>query len=326
MILDITRHKFFEGLATLLLFALVTAIATGTSYPHVAVETATATPLSFTIAHFALQHPVLAVALLAMLMVYSILRLARATARASLYPEGTLAAISLGAVTLMALLPSAHYATTAIVALLACETFGRLLYCFGPNIRAHYLFTAMLALGVLPLIDGALLPLTAIVVILTILLRGTLREAIITNVGVALPLLIYCYVEWLTMGNIATPILAIRQSITSASIETIIGYLTLPRLIFIGALIAATLASVMLYFSNRVTLGISARNVWFILLTSLVALTASITVGGFVTPNVIVAMAICAIPMLPMLFICAQPLTSVVAYLLFIIAGVIALV
>ena len=325
MILDVTRHKFFEGLATLLLFALVTAIATGASYLHATFEVSTSTPLSIAIANFAIHHPMLAVLAIAPLMVYSALRLSRATARASLYPEGTLAAISLAGVTLMALLPSAHYATTAVVALLTCETFGRLLYCFGPNIRAHYLFTSMLALGTLPLVDGALLPLTAIVVILTMLLRGTLREAIIAIVGVSLPLMIYCYVEWLTMGDIATPIVVIRQGLTSTSLETIIEYLTLPRLIFIGVLLATTLASAMLYFANRVTLGIGARKVWFLLLTSLATLAASIIIGGWVTPGVIVAMAIIAIPMLPMLFICVQPLTSVVTYILFIIAGVVAL-
>lgn len=327
MILDISRHKFFEGLATLLLFATVMAIATSVSYiPAESEAVTTMTPIGLLVGRFALSHPLLSVVCVAVIMVYSVLRLARATARAMLYPQGTLAAISLGAVTLLALLPSANYAYLAVVALLMCETFGRLIYCFDPNIRAHYLFTAMLALGTLPLVDGALSPLVVVVVVLTILLRSTMRETIVTLVGVVSPLFVCCYIEWLAMGDFEVPILAVREALMASSLETIIDYLTLPRLIFIGVMIAAAAVSIMLYFTNRVSLGVGVRNVWLVLLMSAAVLAVSIFLGGFITPGVIVAMAIIFVPMLPMLFICAQPLTAVLAYVLFVLASFVALI
>ncbi|MBQ8367115.1 MAG: hypothetical protein IJX40_05200 [Alistipes sp.] len=325
MILDITRHKFFEGFATLLLFAIVTTIATGIS--HIPIETDVATnaaPLGALIRHFAARHSVLSIIALAPIFVYAVLRLARATARASLYPQGTLAAISLGAIVLMALIPSAEYAMLSIVALLACEAVGRLLYCFGPNIRAHHLFTAMLALGTLPLVDGVLVPIVAVVALLTILLRGTLREAIITLVGVFAPLFICCYIEWLMMGDFGAPLEGIKGTLLAASYTSIIGYITLPRLIFLGTLIALALLSIILYFTNRVSLGSGARNVWFVLLMSIVTLTASMLLG-YISPSIIIVMSIVIVPMLPMLFVCITPLLSVATYILFILTAIVAL-
>lgn len=325
MILDITRHKFFEGLATLLLFAVVTAIVTGVSYIHLEGDTATAiAPLGALVSHLSLRHPILSVIAMMPIVVYAVLRLARATARASLYPQGTLAAIALGAITLTALLPSAKYAITTLVALLSCEAFGRLLYCFGPNIRAHYLFTATLALGTLPLVDGALIIFAGVVTILTIILRRTLRESILAVVGVSLPLLLCCYIEWLSMGSFSTPFHTIGEALLTPSYATILDYITLPRLIFLGVLAAVALLSVMLYFTNRVSLSISARNVWFVLLISVITLAITMLLG-YISPSIVITLSVVIVPMLPMLFICTGPLTSVIAYLLFTLAAIVAL-
>ena len=324
MILDITRHKFFEGLATLLLFALVTAIATGVAYTPAEV-TSTTTPIGALVSRFAAGHPTLSVIAIIPCVVYAVLRLARATARASIYPQSTLGAIALGATTLMALLPSAEYATLTIVALLTCEAFGRLLYCFGPNIRAHYLFTAMLALGALPLVDGTFVALVGAVLLLTIILRGTLRETIIALVGVVTPLTTACYIEWLSMGNFTAPLLTVWDSLLTSSFTTIIDYLTLPRLIFLGILVTLTLLSLMQYFTNRVSLGTSARNVWFILMMSVVTIAISIILGH-ISVGIIVAMAIILVPTLPMLFICSTPFISVATYTLFVLAAIVSLI
>lgn len=325
MILDITRHKFFEGFATLLLFALVTTIATGVTYTPASPEAMSATPpIGALVSHLATHHTILSVVAMLPLMVYAVLRLARATARAKIYPQSTLGAIALGAATLMALLPSTEYATLTIVALLTCEAFGRLLYCFGPNIRAHYLFTSMLALGALPLIDGTFVPLVGVVALLTIVLRGTLRETIIALVGALSPMIISCYVEWLAMGSFIAPLIAIRDSLLTSSYTTIIDYITLPRLIFLGVLVTFALLSVMQYFTNRVTLSTSARNVWFLLLMATVTIVITMLLGHIST-GIIVAMAIILVPTLPMLFICTTPLMSVVMYILFILAAAIAL-
>lgn len=325
MILDITRHKFFEGLATLLLFAVVTTMATWVAYMPTEPEALTTMPpIGALVSHVAAQHATLSAVAMFPIIVYAVLRLARATARAKIYPQSTLGAIALGAATLMALLPSTEYATLSIVALLTCEAFGRLLYCFGPNIRAHYLFTAMLALGALPLVDGTFVPLAGAVVLLTIALRGTLRETIIALVGALLPAITSCYIEWLTMGSFTTPLAAIRESLLTSSYMSITDYITLPRLIFLGVLATLALLSVVQYFTNRVTLSTSARNVWFILLMATVTIIITMLLGHIST-GIIVAMAVISVPMLPMLFICTTPFISVATYILFLLAAAIAL-
>lgn len=325
MILDVTRHKFYEGLITLLIFATATVAAVWMSYGDVTTEAEVATPpLGMLINRFTVTYPTLAKIAILPLMVYAVLRLSRATARVSLYPQGTLAAIALASVTLFAVIPAEEYATLTVVALLLSEAIGRLIYCFGPNVRAHYLFTAMLALGMLPLVDGSLVILTALIPTLTILLRGTIRETVITIVGTITPIFVCCYVLWLSGNSFAAPMETIRDSISIHSSEPFLAYLTLPRLIFVGTLLFLQLSSTILYFSNRTLISGNGRNIWFILQLSLVALVASLVVLGATTPAMVVAAAIVITPMIPMFFVCVSPFISVTTYIVVIIAAFVA--
>lgn len=325
MILDVTRHKFYEGLITLLLFATATVAAVWMSYGDVTTAADTiAPPLGALIDRFVATYPTLAKIAILPLMICAVLRLSRATARVSLYPQGTLAAIALASVTLFAVIPAKEYATLTVVALLLSEAIGRLIYCFGPNVRAHYLFTSTLALGMLPLVDGSLVVLTVLIPTLTILLRGTIRESVITIVGTITPIFACCYAIWLSGDSFTAPMEAIRDSISIHSSEPFLTYLTLPRLIFVGTLLFLQLSSTILYFSNRTLISGSGRNIWFILQLSLVALVASLVALGTASPAMVVAAAILIAPMIPMFFVCVSPFISVTTYIVVIIAAFVA--
>lgn len=326
MILDISRHKFFEGLMTLILFAVVATVATGVLYFDVAAPATDNLPLlGELVSRCATEHPLLAVLALAPLFVYAVLRLSRATARASIYPQSTLAAISIGAVTLLGIIPAKEYALLMVVALLLSETLGRLLYCFGPNIRGHYLFTAMIAAGVLPLVDAALLPLTIVMALFALLLRGTPREIIIILVGVTLPIFAACYIVWCLGGSFTTPAVELWGDFTTSSLDSLGSYLTMPRLVFLGVQLFLMLSAIILYYGNRVALGNSARNVWFVLQMSLLVVAVALALFGIASPAVVVAMAVVAIPMIPMFFLAMPPFASALAYIIYIVAAVVAL-
>lgn len=325
MILDIARHKFSEGFITLLLFAIATLVVVWVSYGDVVPEAVSvAPPLGALIAQFSASHPLLSRLALLPIMVYSVLRLTRSTARVSLYTQGTLAAIALTSVVLFAVIPTAEYATLVVVALLLSEAVGRLIYCFGPNVRAHYLFTAMLALGLLPLVDSTLVLLTAVVPILTIILRGTIREIVITLIGTITPMFVCCYVMWLSGEPFVAPLEAIRDTLLATSSEPFVAYMTLPRLVFVGTLLFLHLSSTILYFTNRTLVSGSARNVWFVLQISLVVLIASILLLGTTSPAIIVAAATLIAPMIPMFFVCVSPFISVMTYVIVVVTAFVA--
>ena len=145
--------------------------------PAVDVDACSA-PIGHLLYSFRSSHPVWSIVLFAVIYIYAVLRLSRATVRVDLYSQSTLAAISLSAVTLFGSVVSSNYPLLIVVALLIAEAFGRLLYCFGPSVRAHYLFTAMLAFGAMPLVDSALIPLSVVIPIAVILLRLTFREMV----------------------------------------------------------------------------------------------------------------------------------------------------
>ena len=98
MILDVARHKFYEGVATLLLIATIVAVRVAL-LPTIAADAIVegGAPLVAPLARFESAHPVLTALLAALFCVQSALRLARATVRYNIYGTSSMAAISLTA-------------------------------------------------------------------------------------------------------------------------------------------------------------------------------------------------------------------------------------
>ena len=321
MILDITRHKFSEALITLFLFvvAAVTAVAIQYFEPAVEVDAYNA-PIARLVSSFRISHPAWSVALFALLYLYAVLRLSRATVRVDLYPQSTLAAISLVAATLFGSVVSSDYPLLIVVALLIAEAFGRLLYCFGPSVRAHYLFSAMCAFGAMPLVDSALLPLGVAVPIAVILLRLTLRETVLTLLGSALPTFVYCYAMWLAHHSFYDTLLSV-WNLSSISLSSLECYLTPPRLVFIAIVGFLQLAVTLIYLTSRVTVTRATRDMWRVLMISMVVLIATVALSGALVSSLVVAIVLLAADMLPLLLERANAVQTLLIYLLLVLAS-----
>ncbi|MBO5972879.1 MAG: hypothetical protein J6Q07_07710, partial [Alistipes sp.] len=154
MILDIARHKFYEGLIFLLIIATI-GVANGFVMVDEAVASATITsaPLQPMLRDFTIAHPLLAAIISFVLIVGTSLRLTRATIIHSLFQIGSLATMALSAVIIIGLGIHGNILSTAIVAYLASEAINRICYCVAPEATLHYLFTAFMALGAMPLFD-----------------------------------------------------------------------------------------------------------------------------------------------------------------------------
>lgn len=327
MILDVSRHKFSEGLVTLLLFAVVASVAVALSYGDAPeIFGGAQAPLQPFIRQFQVNHPVLAPILFGLIYLYAVLRLSRATVRVDLYTLGTMAGVALGGVALFGAVVAADYAMLIVVALVVAEAFGRLLYCFGHNVRLHYLFSAMLAFGVMPLVDGALIPLALVVPMLTIAIRSTVRESLLILLGLATPTFIYCYVVWLLNGDFGQAFLAIWNNFSLSSHLSLAAYLTLPRLFYLGVLVFLYLATAMAWYSVSLPLMSGARFVWYVLHVSMLLLIASILLLPTASASLIVALSMVVTTMLPLLFLQTSTLQGVLAYAVFVVATVVAVV
>lgn len=327
MILDVTRHKFSEALLTLLFFAVAIAVVAGVIYPHASTIVGGAeAPLVPYITQFRMAHPTLSAVLLGLLYFYSVLRLSRATVRVEIYPSMTLSAIAVSAVTLFGAMVTPDYGVLAMSMLFIAETYGRLIYCFSASVRPHFLFSAMMALGALPLFDKAFIPLSIIVSIYLIVARGTLRETALTLLGIITPSFIYCYIMWLAGGDFVASFVDVWCENLISSHLSLAAYLTLPRLIYIGIVLFLQILAAVLYLTTPLGLNSGARDVWRVLLLSLVVLVVSLVMLPASSPSIIVAMALLSAVMLPLLFQYASAINATLAYVLLLLATLVPLI
>lgn len=327
MILDVTRHKFSEAIVTLLFFAVAISIAAMALFPETStIVTGSEAPLAPYIRSFCADHSLLSPILLGLLYVYMVLRLSRSTVRVGLYPNTTLAAIALCSVLLFGALASGDYAMLCVGALLVAEAYSRLLYCFSPSLHAHYLFSAMVAFGALPLVDAAFLPLAILIPIVVVIFRATLRETAITLFGLAAPTFVYSYVMWLLGGDFVQGFVDVWGSLLAPSSLSLVTYLTLPRLVFLGFILFLQLLSVVVYLTTPMSLANGVREVWRVLIISVVILVVSLLLLPAASPSLVVAMVLLAAIMLPILMQYASALNSVLAYLLLVLLTFIPLI
>ena len=322
MIFDVARHKFSEGLLTLLFFAvvaMVVAFAVGGGEPAMG-----GAPLQGFVESISLNHPILSAIAMLPLIVYSGLRFSRAAVRVGIYSASTLAPVALAGVVMFACVTTPSYLSLMLVILLVSEVLGRLFYSMGANMRIGFLFTSMLSLGVMPLVDSALIPLAILLPLVVIFMRGTLRETIVTLVGVASPTFLYCYVVWLLGGEFNVAFLDI-WSVENLLVQcsSVVAYLTLPRLIFVGLTLFANLCSILVYCNVRVTLVDSTRAIWRLLILLEIFLVAMLLLTPSASPAVVASLLLVMTLMLPQLFIRLDGYIATIAYLIWMISALV---
>lgn len=315
MIFDVARHKFSEGLLTLLLFAAVAMVVALSAGDVVPMESGA--PLRGFVDSISVRYPILSALAMLPIVVYAGLRYSRAAVRVGLYPAASLAPVALAGIAVFACTSVPDYLSMMVVVLLMSEVLGRLLYCFGANMRIGFLFTSMIALGAMPLIDSALIPLVVVLPLVVIVVRATLRETIISITGVALPTFVYCYIVWLLGGDFDMAFIEVwGVENVVAQHSAVLAYLTIPRLIFLGLTLFANICSIIIYRSVKVTLVDSARITWRVLIALVVLLVLMLLLMPSASPAVVAVLVLVMTMMMPQLFIRVDVYTATIAYLI----------
>ena len=320
MILDISRHKFYEALIMLLIITTITVAGAFALGDELATATiATTSPIAESIMGWCVNHPTLTALALIPIFINISLSLARATVRTSLYPNSSLAAISLIALAVMGTAITASYPIAILTTLFTAQCLARLLYCFGPNKRLNKLFTAMLAAGVLPLLDGAMASISIIIFIFITLQRGTARESIIALGGLLLPTFVCSYIYWLTGESFIDTSLNIWHAATNlGDITELVDYITLPRLILLGYILFMYLITSFYYLGGQTSFNNLARAAWpmlHIVSISSVAITIFIPSAA---QSLLCCATISVATMLPLMHQRIGDMWSAVSYIAFI--------
>lgn len=322
MILDISRHKFYEGLIFLLIIATI-GVANGFVMVDEAVASATITsaPLQPMLRDFTLDHPLLAAIISYVLIVATSLRLTRATIIHQLFQLGSLATMALSAVVIIGLGIHGNILSTVIVAYLASEAINRICYCVAPESTLHYQFTAFMALGAMPLFDSSMLAPALLAPIVIILSRKKLREIFVAIIGLLLPAFIYCYTSWCQGAGFLSGITTMWEGMLTPSALADGNYLSLPRLIMLGMVAFVQICTSLIYFSDRLTLSLTSREIWKMLQVIVLLFTTCFVVLPSTSPASFLVLGLCISVMAPLVFNKFSGALSMVAfYTLLIIA------
>lgn len=325
MIIDVVRHKLLEGVLTLLVIAVaVVSIGVAEPLPHADAATAVA-PLQPSLTAFEIAHPILAALLGIVLIMHTAIRLSRATIRAKIYPTTTVAVIALTGIAIAGIATAGNLLATLFVGVLTSELIARMLYSLKHNARTHHIFTAMMALGTMPLVDSSTLGMMALLPLLLISLRARTREVIVAVAGGALPLFIYCYVVWCGGAVFSTAATALWDNMLLDAPMPIVEVLTLKRLIFVGVLLFMGLCSAVIYRSERLSMTLTARNSWTMLQLCAILLIAIFALLPSVSAASLLVVALIAVTMLPLLLQRMNISISIIGYIVLLILGFVAM-
>lgn len=303
MILDIARHKFYEALLVVALLALFGVVSSYLLADDVLAHATLATaPLQPLLHRFSLAHPALAAVLSFVLIVATSLRLTRSTIVHSLFQMSSLSTMSLSAVIILGLGLHGNILANLVVAYLASEALHRICYCVAPTPKLHYLFTAFMALGAMPLVDSSMLAPALVAPVVIMLSRKKPREVVVALLGLITPLFAYSYICWVEGSTFFGGFATIWQGMLTPSALADGNYLSLPRLIMLGAVAFVQICTSLIYFNDRLSISLISREIWKMLQTIVLLFTLCFVVLPSTTAASFLVVGLCISMMSPLLF------------------------
>ncbi len=315
MILDVARHKFYEGLIYLFLLAILGVVCSFVGVgDNIAEATAASAPLQPILRDFMLEHPVIASIIALVLIMATSLRLTRTTIIHSLFSTGSLATMSLSAVVILGVGLHGNILSTLAIGYLLAETLNRICYCVSPEPQLHYMFTAHMALGAMPLFDSSMLAPALLAPLIILVSNKKPREIVVAIIGLLLPTFTYCYINWcLGLGFIDVTLDMWYGMITPSGLADV-NYLTLPRLIMLGAVLFVQICTSLIFHNDRLSLSLTSRQIWMMLQLFVALLTICFVLLPSTSPASFMCIGLCISIMAPLLFNRIEGVASMIAF------------
>lgn len=314
MILDIARHKFYEGLITLFVMMLAMIVLLATGMGDSGVAAAPDSPLMSLLASATCGMGFIEGLVVVMAYVVSVFVLTRSALRAHIYPSDTMAPMSLCAVMSLPMIISGDALHQAVVVWLMAYGLGNMFYGFAPRKCMGRLFSAMIASGTLAVVEPSLVVVPLVMALSLITMRKQLRESLVIIVGMLLPMFAYCYVSWLCGGSFAGSAAQWWQSLAADLSLNILDNIRLTRLVYLAFIIFMQAVSAVFYLSQRDVNAVVVRGVWRTLqLLFVVALAAAFLLPS-ASDSMLTVLVMTSAASLSMFFIRSGALLSVVVY------------
>ena len=315
MILDIARHKFYEGVIYLSLVAIAAVVIGFVSLEeNVANIMSTSAPLQPGMQDFMVSHPVASAFISLILIMATSLRLTRATIIHSLFSVSSLATMSLSAVVILGVGMHGNILSTLAVGYLLSEAINRICYCTAPEPTLHYMFTANIALGTMPLFDSSMLAPAIIAPIVVLLSSRKPREIVVGYIGLLLPTFVYSYINWCSGGSITEPAVQLWQGMLSPSGLADGSYLSIPRLVMLGLMVFVQFCTTLVYINDRLSISLASRQIWRVLQIVVAVFTACFVLLPSTSPASFMCIGLGISMMAPLFFFKIEGVTSMIAF------------
>ena len=315
MILDIARHKFYEGLITLFVMTLAMIVLLAIGMGDSGVAAASDSPMMALIASATFGVGFIEGLAVVVIYVVSVFVLTRSALRAHIYPSDTMAPMSLCAVMLLPMILSGDALHQAVVVLFMAYGLSNMFYCFAPRKCMSRLFSAMIASGMLAVIEPSLVVVPLVVALSLIGARKQLRESLVVVVGMLLPMFAYCYVSWLCGGSFAGSAAQWWQSLTAELSLNILDNVRLTRLVFIAFITFMQAVSAVLLISQRNVNAVVVRGVWRTLQMLFVVALVAVLLLPSASDSMLTVLVMTSAASLSMFFIRAGVLLSAGVYM-----------
>lgn len=317
MILDIARHKFYEGIIYLLIVATAAVVIGYVSLDdNIANMTLAAAPLQPALRDFMLLHPVASALISLLLIIATALRLTRATIIHSLFSVSSLATMSLSAVVILGVGMHGNILSTLAVGYLLSEAVRRICFCTSPEPTLHYMFTANLALGAMPLFDCSLLAPALITPLVVLISKRKPREILVGYIGILLPMFIYSYVQWCCGESFTAPAVQMWQGMLTPSGLADGSYLSIARLAMLGFVLFLQICTSLVYYNDRLSISLASRQIWRTLQVVVTLLTTCFIMLPSTSPASFMAVGLCISMMVPLVLFRVEGAGSMVLFYL----------
>lgn len=315
MILDIARHKFYEGALYLFIVTILSVVIAFVGVDNnIANATIAAAPLQPAMRDFMLMHPVWSAVIAAMIIMTTSMRMTRTTIIHSLFSVGTLATMSLSAVIMMGVGMHGNILSTLMVGFLLSEAINRAGYCVNPEPTLHYMFTACMALGAMPLFDCSMLAPAIVAPLLLLLSNKKPREILVAYIGLLVPLFAYSYIQWCQGHPMLECAKQLWEGMLTPSALADVDYLSIPRLVMLGIVMFMQICTSLIYFNDRLSISLSARQIWRQLQILVLLLTTCFILLPSTTPASFMSIGLCISLMAPLLFFKIEGVGSMIAF------------
>ncbi len=317
MILDVARHKFLEAVATLFILALV-VVFSGVLLPGGSVleYSGGGAPLGVLVSELQHSHRVIASLLAFILTIHLSFGITRATIRSHLFVANSFATMSIIPLVLLLFATSGATLLNICVVWLAVEAIRRIFFAFSSDRRRQAVFTAMLALGVMPLMDSSLFIIVCALPLLLISLRSSLGDMVIATAGMVLPIFIYTYIVWCGGGEFVPTVEMFYERMVAVAPFNVVESISMPQIIAGGVFTLLCILSVVLYLRNSMSMLLATRLAWRFIISSTILLVAAFVLLPSASLSMLLLVAVLVGITTPMLLLRLSTPIAMLLYLL----------